>query len=576
MLELVDLGEDIIVSNVIPYLKSADIFSLSMTSQLLHNMLTTNETYHQLYLKHFGTKPVPLNLESYCWEELFKLRISSKAKFYTWGTNDFGRLGHDPRDLLKHKRFGGIDIPLVVNDLEGKIITAIEASGYSFQVLTNSGELYWTGQLWKKNYSSSPGPIAKDFEPPPPPRSASGRNATGIFGIPGLPGMARRYQNPHPRESSTSNNETQIHAETNPNLRLPPEEQVNRLNLANVRSPRPKLSNTHQFHLPIVSDSSGALGPKLISISSGREHVIGLDEEGKVYSWDTGISGSTGVEMIFPNIPYEDHKVTKISAGWNLSACFVENHGLIVWYSRESISKEQYYEQDFKAKANYILVPGTQENRIIDFLCGVDYVLYIKGNGKLYRFDIDAQGYFDGRADRNLIGSPFEVHKFNQWLSNLNLEIVGEGVKFSKITGCYHSFAIFTNDGRVLLGDSNRSRYVEIEDDSDDDEDENGPRNPIVLPQLQQKNIVDVVMGDYHFLALTDDGDLFSWGRESKQCGCLGLGPLNLNQVVELPTHVKEPIEKRKGKWLAVTAAGWQTGGIYILTDGEEEGSSEE
>ena len=38
------------------------------------------------------------------------------------------------------------------------------------------------------------------------------------------------------------------------------------------------------------------------------------------------------------------------------------------------------------------------------------------------------------------------------------------------------------------------------------------------------KNIKRIEIGDYHYLALTADGTLLSWGTESRFCGCLGLG----------------------------------------------------
>ncbi|PVH21607.1 serine hydroxymethyltransferase, cytosolic [Candidozyma haemuli] len=46
----------------------------------------------------------------------------------------------------------------------------------------------------------------------------------------------------------------------------------------------------------------------------------------------------------------------------------------------------------------------------------------------------------------------------------------------------------------------------------------------VILPDLQGKLIKDVVVGDYHFLAITEAGELLSWGLESQSNGCLGLG----------------------------------------------------
>ncbi|KAG8220973.1 hypothetical protein J3R82DRAFT_2479 [Butyriboletus roseoflavus] len=45
---------------------------------------------------------------------------------------------------------------------------------------------------------------------------------------------------------------------------------------------------------------------------------------------------------------------------------------------------------------------------------------------------------------------------------------------------------------------------------------------PLVLPALQNRYIISVVLGDWHFGALTSTGKLLTWGSYS--CGALGLG----------------------------------------------------
>lgn len=125
---------------------------------------------------------------------------------------------------------------------------------------------------------------------------------------------------------------------------------------------------------------------------------------------------------------------------------------------------------------------------------------------------------------------------------------------------------------------------------------------PEVLPALQNKSIISVVLGDYHNLALTSNGKLFSWGAYSK--GALGLGdpaklPVNapggfaneqdlhraqshhrgIPPVVHVPTEVRfdHGHKRKKDRFcIAATAAGWHSGalvidlevcaGIYIFT----------
>jgi SCF-associated factor 1 len=45
---------------------------------------------------------------------------------------------------------------------------------------------------------------------------------------------------------------------------------------------------------------------------------------------------------------------------------------------------------------------------------------------------------------------------------------------------------------------------------------ESGPESrPTVLPELQNKGVISVVLGDYHFGALTTTGKLYTWGKRT-------------------------------------------------------------
>ena len=120
---------------------------------------------------------------------------------------------------------------------------------------------------------------------------------------------------------------------------------------------------------------------------------------------------------------------------------------------------------------------------------------------------------------------------------------------------------------------------------------------PTVLPELQNKSVISVSLGDFHYCALTADGRVFTWGAYMN--GCLGLGdPATLepgtpgafadqgNQGrahwrqrrrplggrvpnVEVPSEVHFDWEPKTGKRrgrkhfaISITAAGWHTGAL--------------
>lgn len=113
---------------------------------------------------------------------------------------------------------------------------------------------------------------------------------------------------------------------------------------------------------------------------------------------------------------------------------------------------------------------------------------------------------------------------------------------------------------------------------------------PKVVPELQNKSVISVILGDYHSGALTSSGKLLTWGAYSK--GALGLGdPVKLTPGtpggfpnenlriqaerrgrgqppgVEIPTEVKFDHGKRKSRekfCFSAAASGWHTGALVI------------
>jgi SCF-associated factor 1 len=110
-----------------------------------------------------------------------------------------------------------------------------------------------------------------------------------------------------------------------------------------------------------------------------------------------------------------------------------------------------------------------------------------------------------------------------------------------------------------------------------------------IIPALQHRGVISVVLGDYHYGALTATGELLTWGEYSH--GALGLGdPVQLPVGVpggfaearmrdaaregrrrREPESVKVPTEVkfgRKGKFvIQAAAAGWHMGALVIDVD---------
>ncbi len=120
---------------------------------------------------------------------------------------------------------------------------------------------------------------------------------------------------------------------------------------------------------------------------------------------------------------------------------------------------------------------------------------------------------------------------------------------------------------------------------------------PTVIPELQNRSVISVVVGDYHYGALTSEGKLLTWGKFSK--GALGLGDPVDNELgqpggfaaeeawrrtamnadwrlMPPPPDVAKPAEvrfdyqdkrKRRKYCFAAAALGWHTGALVIDLD---------
>ncbi|KAG7660344.1 uncharacterized protein J8A68_006141 [[Candida] subhashii] len=616
-LSILDLGDDILVSQIPKYLTPEEIFNFSIINksiyQLYYHSQLSSLLFQILYNKKFTNNENNYTLslkDKLNWKQLFELRCNPKQKVYTWGSPSGGRLGYliSRVDQYRTRRIneGGhhqwsVNMPCNIHEFNDHIIVDIVANGYSFIILTNSGEMWFTGVDWKQPHhttGATPGPIhQQDYRPNPGAlaleslnnqngRTLGSRRSLRLGGMRGVMPMPFTRHDPNEEgnqdeEEETTTATTPPHAPTGSPVpgsrrRLQPTESSEDEEVPEFYHPPSKIKETNFLSRLFLPPRNNWKSRKVISLSTGREHIIALDNFNHIYSWDTGCCTNIGIRIRFPGIP-DDSFVVKIVAGWNLSCCLIVGIGLVVWYSREPLSQAQFERHEFESDAKYIVIPFTKDD-IVDFTVGADCIIYIKrSDGKLYQFKFNAHDF----ATRNTPINPDEItnciqpmSNFNNWKSNIEQQ-GAENVRFTKLNSCYTNFAVFTNHDHVLIG--SRKHLVHYEEQRQNGEDEAEGRSPIIMDELQGKNIKTLEIGDYHYLALTNDGDILSWGRESSGCGCLGLGSEDdvvrdhpeeavLDDYHSLqaikPLKVKNP--PYPGKWVSIAASGWHSGGIYV------------
>ncbi|CAI4056077.1 hypothetical protein SKDZ_02G3850 [Saccharomyces kudriavzevii ZP591] len=620
-----------IVQATLPFLTTDDIKNLSQTNKYYNTLLDFDHSktlWHELFHKAFGTlrtNDEPFQCrnstefktctetilrEAYpdlSWQDLYQLRAYN-AKFYSWGYMKHGRLGYtvssnneltaeslngpsprfkygvntptevpwfNSRTRSRSGNFIPSEDPLSAIKKDGdEIIAQVCSGGFSFQILTESGNLYSTGSTFSGGFKG-PGPTGSQHDYNPfremihnmersYPRitsrsNGSTLNTTGTF-------AGRRMSGSHPstvyevgntRSSSAQNVTTgggqaaapiispggmnaavprttmpstgphdNIYSELemlerNANKAVPGNNHIRRMF---ARNSFPLYSGTHD-NLETFNDI------QYVAISSGRSHFLAMDTDGNIYSWDSTESDQ-GVKIEFADLPSRaTNPILKIASGWNFNCCYIYKIGLVSWREREAIKRGESF-----AYAKYEIIPCTNDisgdSRVIDFACLQDgCVFYINNDGD-------------------------KLWKYHNGLNNfLDLDVVG---KLCKINVCFASLVLFTDTHcytlKIANGDVDKESLTELDID---------------------EKVISVASGDYHTVALTESGHLYSWGVESQDCGCLGLGP---SEKVVNELHIGNwegqrnirVIKPRKIELpedyicVSVTAGGWQTGALII------------
>ncbi|ODQ64197.1 RCC1/BLIP-II protein [Nadsonia fulvescens var. elongata DSM 6958] len=680
---LIDLGDDILIDNVFPYLAIRDLLALSGSCRDLHALVTLPSVWHDLYYRNFGIQPTPFDkpqpqhetsLQSQSqwltkWPEIFKFR--STAHLYTWGASSLGRLGLDlgrissseksvPSGNNVGNRLGafepGIVKPNRVTTVDQLAIADVTAGGFSFTILTTHGEIVGIGDLQKflprpggpggrggivggrgvfgnhgtgdrgddqplrfvggPNHRIIPHHRPVDYDNNHGSESAlnqriplMGGSVNELFTPFRVGGIVRNAQTHHNGDHDTDNTPP----ETNP---IASQSSPMQLSLPLSSSTTSRLVKAESLSLPLtLSDRSSPKtlstdtilqagaefqggytvnptlqNPRFISISSGREHLIALDERNNIWMWDRSFT-ERGKLLKFDfgsivtsqgtQLPKNNPRVIKIMAGWNFSAALFEGIGLVVWFDLgECLNEQSEGNGGYRCNYSVVGVPNLLSQsdgislEVVDFMTGHCFLILLDQEGGLYKLvDVASLESVSRSQPRRLV-------EFDNQLKQLRGTSTKDHRKFVKLSGSYRTFAAFTDGDDVFLGHIDTAQPAV---GSRNEGDLGDHSQPMILPELQQTNVISISVGDYHCLALQRGGSVLSWGVECKNCGCLGMGKaedvlaryegqlcddgeklcesVNAGLKLRRPRKVdfRKAGEDNEEYVLAIAAAGWQS-----------------
>ncbi|KAF8555990.1 RCC1/BLIP-II [Imleria badia] len=345
------------------------------------------------------------------------------------------------------------------------------------------------------------------------------------------------------------------------------------------------------------------------AISCGRLHATGLDDKSNVWNF---LSFGRPFRLVTPLLDgtTPDSIPVQVESGWNFSSVLTKGGDVYVWWPLNGEMKQLVDARNAAMDTEELHAHATEHGAIpcahwellkdpyrlpelprlpkLDDTNAEDIGVHLVKIAALDSHLIGLTNY--GHVVKKLVQTSdtaslegwtylpqfSESEKIKQHVTSAASDLSSlQDIHITHISAQFETFVAYSTGSSsvVLMGSHETDPNTE----------------PRVLPALQNRNVISVVLGDYHFGALTSTGKLLTWGEYSR--GALGLGdPTTVEagqpggyrtdqqrqhalQFGRFPPAVTEPAEvrfdhgenrRRKRFCFAATSAGWHMGALVI------------
>ncbi|URD76716.1 Regulator of chromosome condensation (RCC1) repeat [Musa troglodytarum] len=258
-------------------------------------------------------------------------------------------------------------------------------------------------------------------------------------------------------------------------------------------------------------------GLKIKQIACGDSHCLAVTMDGEVQSWGRNQNGQLGLgtteDSLIPQKiqAFQGICVKMIAAGAEHTAAVTEDGDLYGWgWGR--------YGNLGLGDRNDRLIPekvaSIKGEKMVLVACGWRHTITVSSSGNLYTYGWSKYGQL-GHGD-------FEDHLSPQWLEALKDSCI------SQISGGWRHTMALTSDGRLYGWGWNKFGQLGIADNDDH-------CSPVQVNFPEEQKVKQISCGWRHTLALTERGNVFSWGRGTS--GQLGHGDIvdrNIPKMIEV------------------------------------------
>ena len=452
------------------------------------------------------------------------LALADDGKLYAWGYNLYGQLGNNNTT--------SVEAPVAVDmtgALSGKTITAIAASYYASYALTSDGKVYsWgynaNGSLGNGNFNSSSVPVAVSTSGVLNGKAVTAITASLYSGY-ALADDGKVYSWGGNSYGALGNGNT---------------------NLTNV---------------PVSVSTSGVLSGKTITAiaacSSGY-HCLAMDTDGKLYAWGWGTAGQLGNGATSnSSVPVEvqmtgalaGKTITSLAAGGNFSA--VTASGQVFTWGGNGAGQLGNNSTTSSYVPIAVQTSGLLSGKNVSAAyCGDDFSVVKTADNEFFAWGNNANGQLgNGFADSSLV--PVQMN-------------LPSGKTFTSATPAGpNGYTVLLSDtatgGEVYTtGSDALGQYGALPSW--------GTSPPLSLPStaFDGKTVIAITGGYYHSVALTSDGQVYTWGAANNY-GQQGNGNTTTSSLT--PVNISANGVLSGKKVVAISAGLHHT--IAITSDGQ-------
>lgn len=548
MSKLDQLPQELLLDDLLPLISVKDSLSLFQTNRFFAK-LGDDEVFWKRRLREDFNYSNASNARSSGFKFLYS-RLSAHSKLFVWGGTGEGRMGRKIPTTTRSASTRGKQLWPLELKLPGTRVVELAAGGWSFTALDSKGRIHVWGQL------------------------------DGAWGL-----------------------------------------QRDGFTFSSKQASTPAILNL----------------PKPIqTLSCGRNFMTALDHDGDVWCFNSwGIPFQYQPNAFDHSIP--DRKIIQVECGWSFVSALTESGTAYVWNVTYGEIKRRY-EQMEEALANSpppdgqpdyrsaplvdgviqcqvqrlqgceplvlpdlpelpVLDPAITQPKLIKLGAGDHFVVGLTDAGHVLKLNIgdinepDAISTLTDSFKKGLRAWEFlpnfcqtsSVKALDEFKSQETIR-VPDRLKITHISAHFLTFVAYSTgpDSIVLMGPNDATPETK----------------PSVISTLQNKGVISIVIGDYHFGALLENGKLLSWGAST----ATGLGDpyeiepgkpggfatsqhrdrsLEVYQNlpnIEVPTEVtfSHGLKKKRDRFVfAAAAAGWHMGALVVDLDQSDEEEEE-